>query len=423
VRRLLLTIAGAALLAPSPAAAQDPIPQDALGAHRDAIFAIAAANGGHRAAGTPGESQTGDYAAARLGEAGWTISRTDVPFDYWEERGPAVLGRYRLGRDFTSLHYSGAGDVTARVRPVRNAGCTRRSYRRFPRGRIALLFAGDCTFRRAARNALRAGAKGMILADFTNGPPTYGTLGRPDVRLPVVAARMPVARRLARTRPRLRLSVNSIVERRVAQNVIAELPGTEGKRVVMAGGHMDSVPRGAGMNDNASGVMALIEIGRRLASEPRGRHTLRLAFWSAHEPGIFGSIRYVRDLPRAERRRISAYVNLDMVASPNPVPEIYASTGRIRALLARGLRGAGRTPVDVPSDHTPFLDAGVAVGGIYTGGLEPASRRQARRWGGRAGVARDGCYHLACDDGDNVNLPMLSRTATAAAGALAELAR
>jgi aminopeptidase S len=261
------------------------------------------------------------------------------------------------------------------------------------------------------------------VADFTQGPPTAGTLVRPGVRVPVVSVRLPIARRLARSRPRLRVRVAPIAERRVAQNVVAELPGTGTGRVVMAGGHMDSIQRGMGINDNGSGVAALIEMGRRIAAQPRGRATVRLAFWAAHENGMFGSLVYVRGLPRAERRRIGAYLNIDMVGSRNGVPEIYATNRRIRRAIARHLRGAGRTSSDSGSDHAPFMQARIPIGGIYTGSLEPKDRRQRRRWGGRAGIERDACYHQPCDDLDNINLPMLSLTATAAADALRDLGR
>ena len=416
-------VAAAVLAAAPGASAQEPIPPEALAPHLDALAGIAAANGGHRSAGTPGEAQTGDYAAARLAEAGWTISHTDVPFTYWEERAPALLGAYRPRRDFVALHYSGAGDVTARVRTVGGGGCKPRAFRRFPRGRIALVTAAFCSFRSAAKRARRAGARAVIVGDFSGGPPTLGTLVRPDIPIPVVSVRLPIARRLAERRTPIHLRVDAVAEERVTRNVLAELPGTEADEVVMAGAHMDGVRSGVGMNDNGSGVAALIEAGRRIAALPRGRRTVRLAFFAAHEPSMAGSIRYVRELPREERRRIRAFLNIDMVASPNGVPEIYSSSRRLRSVLERRLRGAGRTPVDVPSDHTPFLKARIPVAGIYTGSLEPKNRRQARRWGGTAFKERDRCYHLACDDRDNISLRMLSLTTTATAGALEDLAR
>lgn len=415
-------LALALLLAP-PAAAQDAVTEEDVRRHVVELDRIARENGGNRAAGHPGDAATAAYVSDQLAAAGWSVSRTDVPFDFWMETAPPVLGRYRHGADFLTLHYSGAGDVTGRVQVIRRGGCARSHYRRFRRGSIAIMVAATCTFNRAARLAKRAGARAILLADFTDGPPTLGSLGRPGVGLPVLSVRMPILVRMAVRRPRIHVRVQTIEERRVTQNVIAELPGTQPAAVVMAGGHMDSIPRGPGINDNGSGVTALIEAGRRLAQRPRGRATVRLAFWAAHENGLFGSATYLRRLPRAERRRIRAYLNIDMVGSPNGVPEIYATSRRIRSTLARHLPGAGRTSADSLSDHTPFMNRGIAIGGIYTGSLEPKFRRQARRWGGEFGKERDACYHQPCDDVDNVNLRLLSLSANATANALGDLAR
>lgn len=407
----------------APATAQESIGQEELRGHLTELQRIATENGGNRAAGHPGDPATANYVAERLAAAGWNVSRTDVPFDFWTESGTPVLGNYRHGADFLTLHYSGAGEVTARAQVIRGGGCSRRDFRRFRRGNIAIVAAAFCTFRRSSNLALRAGAKAILVADYTDGPPTQGSLGRPGIGVPVLSVRLPILRRMARSRPRIRLRVDTIEERRVTQNVIADLPGTAPDRVVMAGGHKDSIPRGAGMNDNGSGVVALLSSARLLAQRPRGRATVRLAFWAAHENGLFGSARYLRRLPAAERRRIRAYLNIDMVGSPNGVPEIYASSRRIRRTLARHLRGAGRTSSGSLSDHTPFIRAGIPIGGIYTGSLEPKFRGQARRWGGVVGKERDACYHQPCDDVDNVDLGMLALTANATANALTDLAR
>ena len=85
----------------------------------------------------------------------------------------------------------------------------------------------------------------------------------------------------------------------------------------MAGGHLDSVPEGPGLNDNGSGVAAVLEMAEELGGRPLPDGTaLRFGFWGAEEIGLVGSTDYVDGLSRAERRRITAYVNLDMVGSP-----------------------------------------------------------------------------------------------------------
>ena len=423
MRRPLAAFALLALASPTAAPAQSTIAKDDLQPHLRAIFRIAEANGGNRASGTNGEKATGDYAARRLAQVGWRISRTPVTFPYWDERRRSILGRHRYGKDYVTMVYSGRGDVTARVVPVGRAGCDADAYRGLPRGRIVAMTASGCGYREKSILAEQAGAKAVIIADHGEGPPSQATLAKPVVGIPVLRVRLAVARRLAQLRRRVRIRVDAVVKQRLAHNVIAELPGTDPQRVVMAGGHMDSVPRGPGMSDNATGVAALIAAGRKLATRPRGA-TVRLGFWSGHEAGMYGSNRYVADLPPEERRRIAVYLNLDMVGSPNGVPELYFNRPELGSLLHRHLEGAEDRPQErMGGDHDPFRRAGVPIGGIHTGSVETKTSTQVRRWGGRAGVARDTCHHAKCDGLRNVDLKLLGVTATAATNALEELAR
>src|SRR3712207_8133192 len=59
----------------------------------------------------------------------------------------------------------------------------------------------------------------------------------------------------------------------------------------------------------------------RLGIEPRNR--VRFAFWGAEELGLLGSNHYVDHLPKDEVRDIAAYLNFDMVGSPNFVRNVY----------------------------------------------------------------------------------------------------
>ena len=419
---LALSLPAAAFLSAPPAAAQG-ITSDGVLGHLRALDAIAAGNGGNRAAGTPGGNATSAYVAGRLEAAGWIVTRQQVTFPYFGERSPPVVGTLRPGADIVTARYSGSGEVTARVFPLRRSGCRRRDFRGFPRGRIAVsLFAG-CPSRRIALNAQRAGALAMLLASGEARPPTPPSLLRPGLRIPGVVVRDPPALRLARRRPRVRVRVDAFVEQRTVENLVGELPGAGGERVVMAGGHLDSVPESPGINDNGSGVAALLGIAEGLATAPRAPQTLRLGFWTAEELDLAGSRAYVRSLPAPERRRVAAYINVDMAGSPNAVPEIYASRDRILRALRRQVPRAGRTSVHALSDHTAFLRAGIPVGGLYTGSEEPKTRREARVWGGRPGRRRDPCYHRPCDTLANVDAAMTARMANAAAAALLELAR
>jgi Zn-dependent M28 family amino/carboxypeptidase len=172
------------------------------------------------------------------------------------------------------------------------------------------------------------------------------------------------------------------------------------------------VPEGVGANDNASGLAVLLDVAERLpAAKPRA--TVRLAFWNAEEQGLFGSAAYVRGLGQAERRRIAAYLNFDMVGSPNGRTEVYDGDDAIERALRDALPGReGETPIFEDSDHAPFDRVGIPVGGVYTGGLEE-----------RRGRPRDPCYHRRCDGASNVDVALATRVAEGARRAIARLGR
>jgi Iap family predicted aminopeptidase len=368
--------------------------------HLQALQEIADENGGTRAAGTPGSEASEEYVAEQLREDGWDVELDPVTFPYFDERSPPRLDDLDQGSEFRTMSYSGSGRVEA---PVSRSGlgCDRRAFRNLEEGEVAVVERGECFFRDKARNAQSAGAAALLIVDGESDEPLSATLGAPGIEIPVMAVGAAAGRALG---PRVELEIDAVSERRRTVNVIADTTGGRGDRVVMAGGHLDSVPAGPGINDNGSGTAALLEIAGALGGRaPAAR--IRLAFWGAEELGLIGSRRYVRRLGPDERERIAAYVNLDMVGSPQPEYGVYSDTDpRIERLLQRlvGPR-AEEESTGGSSDHAPFQRAGVPVGGLFTG----------------AGPPHDPCYHRACDDIDNIDLPILE-TMTRAAGEAVE---
>ena len=190
----------------------------------------------------------------------------------------------------------------------------------------------------------------------------------------------------------------------------------------MVGAHLDSVREGPGINDNASGVASTLALAERL----RGRRGLRFGFWGAEELGLYGSRGYVASLSGPERKRIAGYVNLDMVGSPNAVRYVYGE-GPAREALEQALRARrlafDEIEIGASSDHAPFEDAGISAGGVYSGGDERKTARQARAYGGKAGRPLDPCYHRRCDTFDRVDQKILSELADAAGRALLQISR
>lgn len=214
-------------------------------------------------------------------------------------------------------------------------------------------------------------------------------------------------------------------------NLLVERPGDRAG-VVMIGAHLDSVRAGPGINDNGSGVAAALAIAVQLATLSAPRRTIRIAFWDAEEGGSHGSRGYVEGLSEVEREDIVAYLNLDIIGSPNPLRFVYAeadavkSSRAITALFAAHLERSGLPwePIDLKgdSDHGSFTHAGIPTGGLFSGGIEPVSEEQAARFGATAGVPADPCSHRSCDTIENVDIGTLEELARAAAHVLVELA-
>jgi aminopeptidase S len=214
-------------------------------------------------------------------------------------------------------------------------------------------------------------------------------------------------------------------------NVVADRSGT-GDGVLILGAHLDSVAVGAGINDNGSGVATLLVIAEALRELPAPSLTVRFAFWGAEEGGPFGSPAYVASLDEGSLALVRAYLNFDMIGSPNAVTFVYDEAGAapgsdgITNLVSRYFerRGFPWEPIDLDgdSDHRPFIAAGVPTGGLFSGGIEPVTPEQAERHGAVAGEPADACSHAACDRIANVDLARLALMTDAIAAILVDMA-
>ncbi|MFD6432514.1 M28 family metallopeptidase [Streptomyces venezuelae] len=207
-------------------------------------------------------------------------------------------------------------------------------------------------------------------------------------------------------------------------NLIADWPGGDDGQVVMAGAHLDSVSDGPGINDNGSGSAAILETALTVAREKYqpSKH-LRFAWWGAEEIGMVGSSHYVDSLAGGDRSKISAYLNFDMLSSPNAGYFVYDDDPTIEKTFKEYY--AGKNVATEPddegdgrSDHAPFQQAGVPVGGLFSGAETTKSAEQAEKWGGTAGEAFDKCYHSSCDGVSNIDGTALDRNSDAVAYAV-----
>jgi aminopeptidase S len=236
------------------------------------------------------------------------------------------------------------------------------------------------------------------------------------------------------------------------RNVIAQTRTGDPSQVVMIGAHLDSVEDGPGIVDNGSGVATLLEIATQLGADASVQNMVRFAFFGDEEGGAEGSSGYVEDLSADDRKKIKLYLNVDMVASPNggyfvqggdpegsggwwrrflpgeSDPETVGPPGSaaIGRVLADQLTKTGVTAPEITEfvgdDESPFIEAGIPVGGAENGDEEDKTAEQAKAWGGEAGEPYDRCYHEACDSIDNVNRDVLNRYMRAIAGTLVHFA-
>ncbi|KJK60077.1 Leupeptin-inactivating enzyme 1 [Saccharothrix sp. ST-888] len=207
-------------------------------------------------------------------------------------------------------------------------------------------------------------------------------------------------------------------------NLIADWPGGDASHVVMVGAHLDSVSAGPGINDDGSGSAGILETAlavSRAGLKP-AKH-LRFGWWGAEEYGMVGSQKYLNSLSAADRSKIDGYLNFDMIGSPNPGYFVYDDDAKLDALFRTYFSGLGvatepETEGDGRSDHAPFKNAGIPVGGLFSGADYIKTSAQAGKWGGTAGVAFDRCYHSSCDTSANIDDTALDRMTDAIAYAV-----
>jgi Zn-dependent M28 family amino/carboxypeptidase len=177
------------------------------------------------------------------------------------------------------------------------------------------------------------------------------------------------------------------------ENLILNLPAGNNhqKPPILIGAHYDGVPGTPGADDNATGVVVLLELARIFAAKPLN-YPVRLVAFDMEEYGMLGSSQYAEDL-KQQQQPLRLMLSLEMLGYCNSAPgsqrypaglaRFYPDRGNFIALvgnlptipdlisLNRSIRKSG-TPSEwlpvpnrgliVPqtrlSDHSPFWDRG-----------------------------------------------------------------
>ncbi|MGY4867064.1 M28 family metallopeptidase [Mycolicibacterium elephantis] len=413
----------------------DRVTVDAMSAHLTRLQEIADEHGGNRALGTPGYDASVDYVVNTLRDKGFEVETPEfeVRIPFAEEPSLTVGGANIAAKPLNFTIGTPPEGVSGPLVPARvedSPGCTPSDYDGLVvAGAVVLVDRGTCPFSDKESAAAERGAVALVVANNEEGDEMGGTLGEEtEVKIPVVSVTKAVGERLRADPGDTRLTLEAGVHIERTRNVITQTKTGSTDNVVMVGAHLDSVPEGPGINDNGSGVSAVLETALQLGASPDVNYAVRFGFWGAEENGLLGSSDYVASLNVDELRDISLYLNFDMIASPNagyftidgdqsappdhnqPVPRVPEGSAGIERTLVAYLDGAGKSPADINfegrSDYSSFTLAGIPAGGLFSGAEAEMTEQQAQRWGGRAGEPFDPNYHKASD-----TLEHISRTA------------
>lgn len=291
----------------------------------------------------------------------------------------------------------------------------------------------------------QAGAKAAII--YNNVPGNLsGTLGAPRPEGPYVATvSLPQDAGVA-LRDRINggatvtgvIDVETTILNAYSNNVLATTTHGNLNTTLMLGAHTDSVAAGPGINDDGSGTIGILEVAKQLAKY-KVNNAVRFGFWTAEEEGLLGSTYYVESLSPAELSNIRAYLNFDMIASPNYILGIYDGDGsefnltgppgsaEIEKFFQDWFKKEAKLPTvstefSGRSDYQAFIDNGIPAGGTDTGADGIKTEEQVRLFGGTAGIIHDPNYHQAADNVSNLNTTAFEVNAKAIAAAVGEYA-
>ena len=283
--------------------------------------------------------------------------------------------------------------VAARVED--SPGCTASDYDGLPvKGAVVLVDRGSCQFSQKQAAAAERGAVALIVANNEDGDEMGGTLGEDsNPKIPVISITKASGERLRGAPGETTLKLKAGIHVKKARNVIAQTKTGSTADVVMVGAHLDSVPEGPGINDNGSGVAAVLETAVQMGPSPPVQNAVRFGFWGAEELGLKGSDNYVESLNVDQLKDIALYLNFDMLGSPNPGyftydgdqsvppnpreanPRVPEGSAGIERNFVSYLKDAGETAQDTSFDGRSDYD-GFTMAGVPRAACSPAPRRR-----------------------------------------------
>lgn len=411
---------------------RDKVTTDAMMAHLSKLQDIANDHDGTRAVGTPGYEASVDYVVKTLHDNGFDVQTPEFRAKIFHaEDGSVHIGdqtveakalKFSLG----TLPDGTTGPLVVAPTDDDSPGCEISDYDGLPvAGAVVLVDRGKCPFKDKEAVAVERGAAAMIVADNVEEKSMGGTLGEDaEVKIPVVSVTKSDGRALRGKTGPATVKLDAQTSDITARNIVTQTTTGSARDVVMLGAHLDSVPEGPGINDDGSGVAAVLETALQLGNSPSVENGVRFGFWGAEEHGLIGSHKYVESLDSDALKDIALYLNFDMLGSPNAGyftydgdqslppdqrghPVVPEGSAGIERILADYLKSAGKTSQDTSfdgrSDYDGFTQAGIPAGGLFAGAEVKKSPEQAKLWGGEADAPFDPNYHKQGDTLDHID--------------------
>ena len=350
---------------------------------------------GGRFAGSESELRARRFVEARLGEIGAGRSCSiDYPYSAWERRASSVELSDGPAIESTSLVLSPSTPPEGLALELIDLGRgTSEDFvreRERLRGRAVLVrhefpFTVHHVHRRRKYDwAKRGGAAAFCIANYL---PEVGVVsgssgrGEPD-DIPAVGlsyeggAKIAAASSDGMTKIRLRIDARRVPAE--GRHIIYEVPGQTEEWVVVCA-HLDGHHLAESALDNASGAASVLEIGRRLAPlAGKLRRGLRLMLFTFEEWGLYGSSRYVTELPQSEREKIALVVNLDTIVGADRLSALISEMEDVGRFVEKHTKNAP-IPVDLirpvmgNSDHYNFFLGGIPSFRLIAGYEDPGA--------------------------------------------------
>ncbi|KAK1750357.1 hypothetical protein QBC47DRAFT_331889 [Echria macrotheca] len=406
------------------------------------LQSIADANDNTRVFGSRGHNQTVDYLFDTLSATGYyDVYKQPFTEVYSDGDAKLVINGAEIPSQIMTYTPSVAAD--APLVAVSNLGCEAEDFPADVSGAIALISRGECPFSQKSTNAKAAGAVAALIYNNVEGI-VAGTLGAAfGDYAPVVGISQEDGQALLTSliagAVTAKLDIDAVTENRITYNVIAETKEGDHNNVLVIGGHTDSVAAGPGINDDGSGTIGVLTVALAL-TKFKVKNAVRMGFWSAEEFGLLGSEHYMKTVNTSETElaKIRAYLNFDMIASPNYIYGIYDGDGNAFNLTGPAgsdviekdfedfFKSAGSPSVPSEfsgrSDYAAFIENGIPSGGLFTGAEGVKTEEEAALFGGEAGVWYDVNYHQAGDTIDNLALDAFLLNTKAIANSVAKYA-